>query len=106
MPRLDEVARYIRSKNAGPFWVTLDVFCGGEDAFDRLREAPLLSAPSIAALYGVDAAAVRIFHDRALRVIKISYPRPTPQGSVADVDMHAGQAFTILASQPLDGRTA
>ncbi|MEA2725650.1 MAG: hypothetical protein QOF70_125, partial [Acetobacteraceae bacterium] len=26
MPRLGDVCRHIRSKNAGPFWITVDLF--------------------------------------------------------------------------------
>ena len=26
MPRLREVCRYVRFKNAGPFWITVDLF--------------------------------------------------------------------------------
>lgn len=106
MSRLDEAAAYVRSKNAGPFWVTVDVFCGEERAFERLRQAPLLSARSVAAIYGVPVEQVRIFHDRPLHVIKISYPRPVPQGSAADVDSHAGQAFVALSTKPLDWEPA
>ena len=32
MPKLKDVCRYVRSKNAGPFWVTVDIFFDGEDA--------------------------------------------------------------------------
>ena len=26
MPRLADVCRHVRSKNAGPFWITVDLF--------------------------------------------------------------------------------
>ena len=28
MPKLGERVLRVRSKNAGPFWVTVDIFCG------------------------------------------------------------------------------
>ena len=32
MAKLEEVAKYIRTKNAGPFWVTAEIFCDGINA--------------------------------------------------------------------------
>lgn len=102
MPLLAEVARYVRSKNAGPFWVTVDVFCGTTDAFDRICKAPSLRADRIAALYGVEAAGVRRFEIETLNVLKISFPRVTAQGSTADADSHAGQYFVPLLALPVE----
>jgi hypothetical protein len=96
--QLKDVARYVRSKNAGPFWVTVDVFCEDQAAFDLLRAAPALAAPAIGALYGVDPDLVRLFHDANLKVIKISFPRPVAQGGSRDADSHAGQQFVPLLS--------
>ncbi len=47
----EEVAQYVRSKNAGPFWVTIDVFCADDISYARLTQArcyPLrVSRPSM-----------------------------------------------------------
>lgn len=101
MSTLKDVAKYVRSKNAGPFWVTIDVFCEDDAAFDRLCAAPALAEPAVAQLYGVAAGEVRIFRDRPLKVIKISFPRPVAQGSVSDTDSHAGQYFVPLLRAPI-----
>ena len=101
MPKLEDVARYVRSKNAGPFWVTIDVFCADDDAYARLKQAPLLTPRGVAAVYSVDAGIVKIFHDDPLRVIKISFPRPIIQGSLKDTDSHAGQYFVALLGRDI-----
>jgi hypothetical protein len=93
---LKDVAKYVRSKNAGPFWVTIDIFCGDDASFDLLRNAKSLGALAIADLYKLNSNEVRIFHDRALKVIKISFPRPVAQGSARDTDSHAGQYFVPM----------
>ena len=36
-----------------------------------------------------------------LRVVKVSFPRPVPQGSLRDRDMHSGQHHVPLAVLPL-----
>ena len=40
---------------------------------------------------------MKIFRLPSIRVVKISFPRPTTQGGVEDRDMHAGQQHVPLA---------
>jgi hypothetical protein len=96
-----DVASLVRSKNAGPFWQTLDVFLPDDSAYEVVASAPGLTAETVAAAYRVDAEAVRIFRLPTIRVVKISFPRPTAQGGVDDRDMHAGQQHVPLARLPL-----
>jgi Domain of unknown function (DUF4387) len=99
-----DVAELVRSKNAGPFWLTLDIFCGGEDEYDCIADPAVITPETIARLYRVAAETVRIFRLPALRAIKISLPRPTVQGGVDDRDMHSGQQHVPLLNLPLDAR--
>jgi hypothetical protein len=97
MPDTDTIADLaleVRSKNAGPFWVTMEVFLRDAEGYDRIA---FLDAAIVARLYGVDPAAVQIFRLPALNVVKISFPRPVPQGSLRDRDIHAGQHHVPLA---------
>ena len=96
MPRLKEVCRYVRSKNAGPFWVTVDLFFDSADSYRQYHADPAISAESIATVYGVDAVHVKRFEVKSLNMVKISYPRTTPQGGVLERDMHSGQQFVLL----------
>jgi hypothetical protein len=96
VPKLKDVCRYVRSKNAGPFWVTVDLFFDGAETYARHHDDPAISSEVIAAIYGVDAALVRRFPVESLNMVKISYPRVTPQGGVHERDMHSGQQFVPL----------
>lgn len=96
MPKLNEVCRYVRSKNAGPFWVTIDLFFDGPEAYQRYSDDPALSAAAIGRLYGVEPQAVRRFKVDTLNVVKISIPRSQPQGGVLERDMHSGQQFVPM----------
>ncbi len=96
MPRLKDVCRYVRSKNAGPFWVTVDLFFDHAESYAQYHADPAISAASIAAIYGVDPAHVKRFEVKSLNMVKISYPRTTPQGGVVERDMHSGQQFVLL----------
>ncbi len=89
----------IRSKSAGPFWLTFDIFCADAETFEKLSVAPILAASSMAAMFHSDPAQVRTFHLVPLNVIKISLPRPVVQGSVDDRDMHGAQWGYVLAEE-------
>ncbi|WP_433534485.1 DUF4387 domain-containing protein [Micromonospora sp. CA-249363] len=96
-----DLALEVRSKNAGPFWVTMELFMRDAAGYTVVADPGFLDAPLIARLYGVPADAIRIFRIPALNVVKISFPRPVAQGSLRDRDIHAGQHHVPLAMLPL-----
>jgi hypothetical protein len=96
MPRLAEVCRHVRSKNAGPYWITLDLTFPDRESFDRYVDAPALQPEALGAIYGVAPALVKRFPVPDLAVLKISYPRQQPQGGVLERDMHGGQQYIRL----------
>jgi hypothetical protein len=97
MEQVQDLAREVRSKNAGPFWVTLEIFCDNDAAYQRIKNSPNVTKEKIAELYGADAGMVKSFYVDNLRVIKFSYPRPKPSGHKYENDMHAGQQYIRLA---------
>lgn len=102
MPKVSEVCRHVRSKNAGPFWITLDLSFPDSETFDRYANAPALQADAIGALYGVDPKQVKRFLVADLAVVKISYPRRSPQGGAMERDMHGGQQYIRLLDVELE----
>jgi hypothetical protein len=92
-----DVAALVRSKNAGPFWQTLDVVLADDETYRLVAESSAIDERVIADLYGVAADDVAIYRLPTIRVVKISFPRPTTQGGVDDRDMHAGQQHVPLA---------
>jgi hypothetical protein len=93
--RLADLVVKVRSKNAGPFWVTVDVFCGDRATFDRVSGA--LDTAVVAALYGQPAQLLKRFDIADLNVVKFSFPRPVVQGAAGDRDMHGAQWAHLLA---------
>lgn len=106
MTTLKDVTRYVRSKNAGPYWVTIDVFFKDRAGFDEYRNAGVLSAESIARVYDVPVDLVKRFEVPSLAMIKLSYPRKASQGGVVERDMHAGQSYVRLYDFDLCGNSA
>jgi len=98
---LGEVAAVVRSKNAGPFWMTLDVFFRNDADFAHVRDSGVLTAKRIGELYGVDPALVKRFELPEIKAMKFSMPRAVVAGSFEDRDLHAGQQHVPLALLPI-----
>lgn len=96
MAKVREVCRHVRSKNAGPFWVTFDLFFDGPENFRKYAMSAALGPRLFASLYGADADLVKRIPVESLNMVKISYPRPQPQGWMGERDMHQGQSFARL----------
>ena len=102
MPKLSDVCRDIRSKNAGPFWITIDLFFHDRAAFDRYAAIGQLQPPALAAVFGVRPDQVGRYPVPTLSVLKISYPRRDPQGGMVELDLHGGQQFARLVDIEVD----
>ncbi len=97
-PTLGEMALEVRSKNAGPFWVTMELFMRTAEDYEIVADEDFINEEVIARLYDLDPANIQIFRIPALNVVKISFPRPVAQGSLRDRDIHAGQHHVPLAA--------
>jgi hypothetical protein len=91
------LAELVRSKNAGPFWQTIDIFFSTDENYRFVAENQSLDADTIARLYQVAPDAIRIYRLPDIRVVKISFPRPTKQGGIHDRDMHSGQQHVPMS---------
>ncbi len=96
MTELGQIAEKVRSKNAGPFWLTIDIFCGNRAAFDRVSAG--LATETVAALFRAAPDMLKRFDIADLNVVKFSLPRPAIQGTRADRDMH-GAAWAVLLEE-------
>jgi len=93
---LAQLAKLIRSKNAGPFELTFDIMFDDAATYERVKRSGALSCETVAATYGLPADKVKFFYcDNAL-AIKASIPRSPPQGDLGDADGHGGQQYAPL----------
>ena len=95
MSILGEKVKKIRSKNAGPFCITIDIFCGSEEVF---KDVCLnLKNSKIANLLMINIKDLKRFEIEKLNVIKFSFPRNITQGHILDRDMHGAQLAVLLS---------
>ena len=95
MSTLGEKVKKIRSKNAGPFWITIDIFCGREEVYNEV--CLNLNNSKIANLLMINIKDLKRFEIESLNVIKFSFPRNIIQGNIYDRDMHGAQLGILLS---------
>lgn len=94
MARLGELVSVMRSKNAGPFQITIDLMFPDAASFRRALESDALSARRIAALYRAGADEVQVIPFERVLAIKITVPRrwgTLGSGSPGDRDVYGAQ---------------
>jgi hypothetical protein len=96
MPRLYELAKLIRSKNAGPFQLTIDIMFEDRATYERVLASGAIGAAQISALYRTDPDDVRIIPYDAAYSIKVTIPRPIVSGDRGDGDVMGGQQYGPL----------
>lgn len=89
--KLVDIAKVLRSKNAGPSTLTLDLLFADRAAYDLACRSPALQAARIALRYRVPATDVRIIHFHEALAVKISLPRLVIAGSPGDSDVYGAQ---------------
>ena len=91
MPKLWEIARLVRAKNAGPFTLTFDIVFADQTTYAQVKSSGAITRELFARLYRVPVDDVLFFeHDRAL-ALKASIPRSAASGDLEDSDIFGGQ---------------
>ena len=96
MPKLWQVTKLIRSKNAGAFELTFDVIFKDQATYEKVRDAKLINAAWFAKTYQLTPEVVTIINYDAASAIKITIPRPTISGDIDDSDVYGGQQYGPL----------
>ena len=98
---LSEVAKTIRSKNAGVDRITFDVIFADRAAYDHVRRSGVLSRAAVCQVFGIEDACITDYveFDPAL-AIKFTIRRTSPSGSPGDADIfgsqHSGPLLGIM----------
>jgi len=91
MTRLIDLASICKSKNAGPFDLTIDVIFNSRSLFDRVAETGILNAALFAKLYNVKESDVLFTPYPAANAFKATLPRLYSAGSFGDRDVYGAQ---------------
>ena len=98
MESLGQLAYIVRSKNAGPFFITLDILFSDKSNYDRGKNSGVITQQTIAKLYNIPENTINIyFYDSAFG-IKVTYPRYASAGDFEDTDCYGAQQHAPLLS--------
>jgi hypothetical protein len=94
--QLSEIAQVIRSKNAGPRRLTLDLMFATDTDYQRVVQSPAVGRGKIAALYRVPEDDVTVIPYPVGRAIKIVLARKIMAGDPGDCDVYGAQQHAPL----------
>lgn len=100
---LKDIAQIVRSKNAGPFLITLDViFCNQSD-YVKFKSRNYLNSEIVQQLFGIREQDITEFlYFNNGNAIKVTIRRRCPSGSQGDTDIYGAQQHVPLLMMKLD----
>ena len=99
--KLYDIAFVCRSKNAGPFQVTIDLMFESEENYRKVIASPAFTVENIAKLYHAPAGEVAIKTFERILTVKVVLPRSSSSGSPGDTDVYGSQQHFPLGNMEL-----
>jgi hypothetical protein len=98
---LRDLAAIIRSKNAGPYRITLDILFTDPERYRRVRDSGSITRETVAAAYGIAQDQISsLFNVDMASAIKVTLRRPA-QGAFGETDMYGCQQHVPLLGLPI-----
>lgn len=97
MDRLVDLAKVLRSKNSGPFQITLDILFDNIESYQRVMDCGIINVQTICKLYHLNPDDIcSIVHFQKGLGIKITYNRSISSGTIGDRDVYGAQQHAPL----------
>ena len=96
MKKLIDYSKILRSKNAGPLFITFDLIFNNVEDMQYVAER--LKKEHVAKAYDVAESKIDIISYSVVNSIKITFPRKNISGSLADTDIYGCQQHVALAN--------
>ena len=96
--KIYDAALVCRSKNAGPFQVTIDLMFSSPENYRKVLQSKSFTAEAIGKLYDLapDRIAIKTFE--SILTIKVVLPRKHGSGSPLDTDVYGSQQHFPLGN--------
>lgn len=101
--RLAELAKTIRSKNAGTDKITFDIIFREKETYEMVKRSRALTRESVCGVLDIDPARLTDFveYDPAY-AIKFTILRESPSGSAGDGDIFGAQQYAPFLDVEVD----
>ena len=100
--KLYDKAFVCRSKNAGPFQVTIDLMFNDLESYQQVMESASFTAEGIGRLYNVAPELVAIKPFERILTVKVVLPRNSSSGSASDCDVYGSQQHFPLGNLEIE----
>lgn len=94
--RLRDIAEVIRSKNAGPFQLTIDIMFPNRRIYEEVKKSGVVNAQLFADLYRVPVEQVTFTEYDEAMALKGTIPRAIGSGDFGDTDVYGAQQHAPL----------
>jgi hypothetical protein len=101
--KLTDIAEVIRSKNSGPYELTLDIIFRDWETFERVCAAKAINPALVSRLYRVpQEKIIAIVEFKPAKAVKITIERPIASGDLGETDVYGAQQHGPLLDLVLD----
>lgn len=107
MAKLRDLAKTIRSKNAGVDHLTFDIIFDNRQHFETVKASGIITRETIATLYGIPAERItHFFIFEPANAFKFSIKRPSSAGGPGESDVFGCQQYAPLFDLEIPVTTA
>ena len=101
--KLIDIAGVIRSKNAGPYELTLDIIFKEQEWYRKIKNSSAINRPLISRIYNIPAGDILdIIEFDPAGAIKITVKRPLISGDIGETDVYGAQQHAPLLGLELE----
>lgn len=101
--KLIDIAGVIRSKNAGPYELTLDIIFKEQEWYRKIKNSLAINRPLISRIYSIPAGDILdIIEFDPAGAIKITVKRPLISGDIGETDVYGAQQHAPLLGLELE----
>ena len=101
--KITDVASVIRSKNSGPFELTLDIIFNDFDVYEKVKQKKYINSELICELYSVTPKEIiKIVEYDPAKAIKATIVRPLCSGDLGETDVYGAQQHAPLLGVEFD----
>ena len=93
---MKDIAKACKSKNAGPYELTLDIMFADAATFNKVKKTGVISPALIARLYRVPVESVVFTEFPPAHAYKATIERRIASGAVGDTDVYGAQQHAPL----------
>lgn len=99
MTKLIDITNIIRSKNSGPYELTMDIMFKATEDFENVCNKKIINEDLICKLYKIKKEdIINIIEFKPANAIKITIIRPIASGNLGESDVYGAQQHAPLLS--------